>query len=179
MTGMALVRYHKRAPWMQALGDAGFWLMPAASITAAILLSLIYVPQAPTVAIHWPALVILYWACYRPRWQPAGLVFIFALLCDAMSGNPLLGITALIAVLITTLLRKQNHLLLALPFWGVWMIVSVLMVSWRGTEAFVQGALLGTWPTSLMWLGSAGVSALAFPLVAMVLSPLRRAAFRF
>jgi rod shape-determining protein MreD len=177
---MTIVRYRpKNTAWWQVLGDAGFWLMPIISMTGALLLSLIYIPGLPTLIIHWPALVMIYWACYRPQWQPTGLVFAFALLCDLLSGTPLIGITALIAVFITTVLRSQNNLFLALPFWMDWVIVSVCIFVWRGFEALAQGLLLGTWPGATMWFTSAFVSALAFPLVAIVLSPLRRAAFRF
>ncbi len=177
---MSIVRYRpKSTAWWQVLGDAGFWLMPIASITAALLLSLIYIPGMPPLVIHWPALVMIYWACYRPEWQPTGLVFIFALLCDLLSGTPLIGITALIAVFMTTILRSQNNLFLALPFWMDWIIVSICIFVWRGFEALAQGLFIGTWPHAAMWFTSAFVSALAFPLVAIILSPLRRAAFRF
>ena len=177
---MGLVRFRaKQYTFWESFGAAGFWLMPIASMTAALLISLIYIPRLSAVAVHWPALVMMYWAMYRPAWQPTGLVFIFALMCDLLSGTNLIGITALIAVLMTTVLRSQNQLFLALPFWVDWAIVAICIFIWRGLEALAQGTLLGTWPSAAMWLGSGLLSALAFPLVAFLLSPLRRAAFRF
>lgn len=177
---MGLVRYRaKQITFWQGFGAAGFWLMPIASVTAALLISLVDIPRMPALSIHWPALAILYWACYRPEWQPAGLVFFFGLLCDLLSGSPLIGITPLIAIFITTLLRYQNHLILALPFWAVWLIVGICLLLWRGTEAVLYGALLDNWPAAVLWLGSVLLSTLAFPVVAFFLAPLRRAAFRF
>lgn len=177
---MGLVRYRaKQFTFWQTFGSAGFWIMPIASLTAALLISLIYIPRMPALSIHWPALVILYWASYRPEWQPTGLVFIFGLFCDLLSGSPLIGVTPLIAVLLTTILRSQNHIILALPFWAVWTITAFGLFFWRGCEALIQGMVMGSWPSAAIWMGSVLLSTLAFPLVALLLTPLRRAAFRF
>ncbi|HCM83763.1 MAG TPA: rod shape-determining protein MreD [Alphaproteobacteria bacterium] len=169
---------HKPSPWLYTAGEIGFFLIAGASILAAILISLIYIPALPPGAIHWPALVILYWACYQPRWQPLLLIFIMGILCDLLSGASLIGITSFIGVLLATLLRSQNHLLLALPFWAVWLIVSGFLFLWRGIEAMAFGLALGIWPPATMWLGSVLLSAICFPLVAVLLAPLRRAEFR-
>lgn len=169
----------KHTGWISAAGEIGFILVASLSVWAAILLSLLYIPGIPTGAIHWPALVILYWACYQPRWLPLIMVFIMGVLCDLLSGTELIGLTAFIAILLSILLRSQNALILSLPFWMVWLIVAGLMFCWRMFEIMAQGLMIGVWPSPMTWLVSVLLSALAFPLVAILLAPLRRAEFRF
>lgn len=170
---------HHKSHWMTAAGEIGFFLIVGASVLAAILISMIYIPALPPASVHWPALVILYWAAYQPRWQPLLLVFIMGILCDLLSGSSLIGITSFIGVLFATILRSQNHLILALPFWAVWMIITGLLLSWRAIELLAYGTIMGIWPPIAMWAGSALISAICFPIVALALAPLRRAEFRF
>lgn len=169
---------HKSSPWLYTASEIGFFLIVAVSILAAILISMIYIPGLPAGAIHWPALVILYWAAYQPRWQPLLLIFIMGMICDLLSGSPLIGMTSFIGVLFAALLRSQNHLILALPFWAVWLIVSGFMLCWRALEALAYGLFLSILPAPTVWLGSALVSIICFPLLALILAPLRRAEFR-
>ncbi len=170
--------HHKPAPWLYTAGEIGFFLIVAVSILAGILLSLVYIPGAPSATIHWPALIILYWACYQPRWQPLWLVFIMGILCDLLSGTSLIGITSFTGVLFAAILRSQNHLVLALPFSIAWLVIAAFMFFWRILEVLAHGWITGIWLPPVMWLGSVLLSALCFPLVAMILAPLRRAEFR-
>lgn len=140
------------------------------------LLNVTYISGFPGISIHWLALVVLYWASYRPEWQPTLLVFIAGLIYDFMSGTHLVGITPLIAVSMHVLLRNQSHLILAFPFWAVWLITAAMIAIWRGVEALADGLLLGLWPSFGVWFGSAVITALAFPLVAVCMAPLRRIA---
>ena len=154
----------------------GFWIIPAATMFVAILLNVTYVSGFSGLPIHWLALVILYWASYRPEWQPTLLVFIAGLLYDCVSGNDLIGVTSLIGMSLHLLLRSQSHLILVLPFWAAWMVIGGMMVLWRGTEALTSGLFLGHWPSLDIWLGSAVLTLLAFPIVAIAMTPLRRIA---
>jgi rod shape-determining protein MreD len=176
---MALGSSHSSAPWLHAFGAIGFSFIAAASVFFAILISLIHLPGVPSGAIHWPALVILYWACYRPRWQPIWMVLILGVLCDLLSGSPLIGITAFIGIILVTLLRYQNHLILSLPFWILWGVLAMLIFIWRLLEFLAYGAWLGIWLPASVWLLSVVLSAFAFPVIALLLAPLRRAEFRF
>lgn len=169
----------KHTGWISAAGEIGFILLATASVLAAILLSLVYIPGVPVGAIHWPALVILYWSCYQPRWLPLLVIFGLGVLCDLLTGTELIGITAFTGISLSVLLRSQHALILALPFWTVWLIISGIIFFWRFTEVVAQGLIMGIWPSLLIWLISVVLSSLAFPLVAILLAPLRRAEFRF
>ena len=152
----------------------GFWIIPAAAMFIAILLNVTYITGFPGVSIHWLILVIFYWATYRPEWQPTLLVFIASLIYDFISGNPLLGVTPFLGVSAHLILRRQTHLLRAIPFWGVWLVTAGMVFIWRTLEAALNGVLLGQWPSLGAWLGSTFITALAFPIVAMCMAPLNR-----
>jgi rod shape-determining protein MreD len=171
---------HRRTSdsFWRSLGDAGFWLVVMLCHFLAITLSLVYIPGLGGAPIHWLALTILYWACYRPEWQPLPLLFVIGLASDLLTGSGLVGLTSFIAVALSVLLLKQKSLLLALPFWALWAVVGLLLLLWRGFEALAQGLVLGLWPPLSVWLLSAVLTALVFPVVAILLAPLRRAAFQ-
>lgn len=152
----------------------GFWIVPAATMLAATLINVTYISGFPGISIHWFMLVILYWASYRPEWQPAVLVFLAGLLYDLVCGAHLVGITPFLAMVAHLLLRSQSHLILAMPFWAVWLVIASIVIAWRGAEALAYGVMLDIWPGAYVWLGSATITALAFPIAALALTPLRR-----
>lgn len=147
-------------------------LLPA-SVVAALLLSLMPLPEAmQPLRPHWVALVLIYWNLEGGRLRAMGSGFVLGLLLDLVTGT-LLGQHALGLVILCYLLERFHARIRFFPPWQQAAVVLALLFNDRIVHLWVVGLAGEGWPHWLWWL-SPLVSVAIWPWLFLLLDWLRR-----
>ncbi len=120
-----------------------------------------FAPVAP----DWLLMIVFYWSIYRPELLPAPVIFLLALLSDAIGGGPP-GMSAILLLLVRLACLSQRR-----AFVG-----KSLLVTWFGFAAVALGAAVLSWPLASLYyetlidphalLARAALTVVLFPLLA-------------
>lgn len=135
------------------------------------LLSVVTVPFLPVGAFKIPFFLIAmyYWAVYRPRLILPWLAFLCGFLIDVLANFPL-GLNALLYIAVHALIVGQRRLLITQNFFIVWAGFALVILLVLGVQWGFMGFLAGRYVSIYALLLDAGISILAYPFVAMILS---------
>lgn len=154
---------------------AGDGLLLSVSLAAALLLSLMPLPEAvQPMRPHWVALVLVYWNLEGGRLRALGSAFALGLVLDVATGT-LLGQHALGLVILCYLLERFHARIRFFPPWQQAAVVLALLVNDRIVHLWVVGLAGEGWPHWSWWL-SPLVSVVFWPWLFLLLDRLRRRA---
>lgn len=154
---------------------AGDGLLLSISLAAALLLSLMPLPEAvQPMRPHWVALVLIYWNLEGGRLRALGSAFALGLVLDVATGT-LLGQHALGLVILCYLLERFHARIRFFPPWQQAAVVLALLVNDRIVHLWVVGLAGEGWPHWSWWL-SPLVSVVFWPWLFLLLDRLRRRA---
>ncbi|WP_203594624.1 rod shape-determining protein MreD [Wenzhouxiangella limi] len=154
---------------------AGDGLLLSVSLAAALLLSLMPLPEAvQPMRPHWVALVLIYWNLEGGRLRALGSAFALGLVLDVATGT-LLGQHALGLVILCYLLERFHARIRFFPPWQQAAVVLALLVNDRIVHLWVVGLAGEGWPHWSWWL-SPLVSVVFWPWLFLLLDRLRRRA---
>lgn len=111
-------------------------VVPSASTFAAIVLDVLPMPPdgLHAIAPSLPIIAVFYWTLHRPDLMPALAVFLFGLVQDSLSGQPL-GVGACMLLFVHAAVQTQRRFLIGKPFG----------ITWLGFAVVTSGALLLGW----------------------------------
>ena len=150
-------------------------IAPLATVTAAILLDLLWIPVPGfnAVAPAFPVMAVYCWAVWRPQYLPYSGVFVAGLLEDLIRGTPL-GTGALALLAVQGFVWAQQRLLRTRSFEVLWLGFAVTALiaaaaTW-GAIAFAYRTVLSPWPGGMQYL----LTVAAFPALAFLLMRIER-----
>ncbi len=128
-----------------------------------------FAPVTPTFAV----MAIYYWSIYRPEKLPYAATFFLGLLHDLLTGTPL-GLSALIYLVLQSILRSQRTFFHGKPFLVVWWGFSLVMpvfalVSWIVASLYFNAPL-----PPLPFVIQAVLTMLLYPLFGLLFMALHR-----
>lgn len=148
---------------------------PLATVVAAILLDLLWIPVPGfnAVAPAFPVMAVYCWAVWRPQYLPYSGVFVAGLLEDLIRGTPL-GTGALALLAVQGFVWAQQRLLRTRSFEVLWLGFAVTALiaaaaTW-GAIAFAYRTMLPPWPGGMQYL----LTVAAFPALAFLLMRIER-----
>lgn len=146
--------------------------VPAGTIILSLLLMTLPLPLAWGVMPHFALLFLLIWASIQPRLIPAWAAFLLGLLADFLFGLPM-GVWAVLfpaAVIAVRLAetRVEGHNLVVDWAFAALLLVAAQIIGWQ-----VMG-FLGRAPAFWPMLAQAGITILAYPLVASIAARIQR-----
>lgn len=106
------------------------WRDGAPSVTLLVLILLSVLPTGMVAHLHVvPLLAIMgvyFWSIYRPEALPASLLFAFGFINDLVTGEPLLGLSALLFLAVWWGVSRQNNFFRAQNFITLWLGFAVI-----------------------------------------------------
>ncbi|MES2728525.1 MAG: rod shape-determining protein MreD [Pseudomonadota bacterium] len=145
-------------------------------LTICFLADMIYVPGWSNMLLRpsFTFICIFYWALYRPRLIPFGLVFVMGIIFDAVAGT-LLGLHALIWMGCLLVLRSQRRFLMGQSFMVVWVTYALcaLIAGLMGGRVSFAELFMMRGDTLQAW-GGFMVGLFFFPPVALILHFIHR-----
>ena len=134
------------------MSDAGGWFAPVVSLTLALVLAVLPLPQiADSFRPDWVAMVMLYWSLVAP--QRVGLLtaLVVGLILDTLTGARL-GQHPLALLTIVYLLQRFHFQIRAFPASQVMLIVVVLLGLYEFILFWIDGVAGRTVPMIDRWL---------------------------
>lgn len=127
-------------------------LMPALTTLAAILLTIMPMPDALAAwRPYWVALVMIYWHLETGNLRSLGTAFAIGIVLDLTTGT-LLGQHALGLVIINFLVGRFRNRLRFFPPWQQALAVGALLINERVVQLWIIGLLERGWPDWSWWL---------------------------
>lgn len=145
-------------------------LIPQFVLFVFLLLHLIVlpVPHADVMKPQFLLMGIYYWAIYRPTAVSTPFCFLLGFVTDILTGA-IPGLHALLFVILQWIIRDQRRFLMGQPYVALWAVFGVVAFA----AAFMQWALMSlsamAWIPVMPVLINSVVSALAFPVVTILL----------
>ena len=156
-------------PWAGALGLLRF-SSAYAMMVLLLVLNITTIPGMLSGMVKIASLLmgVYYWSIYRPTLLPAWLIFIAAIILDALTMMPI-GLSALILIGTQKFIVRQRRYLMGQSFMILWIGFAMLYAASLAMTAGVY-MMMGT-PIVITqaWLLSAAVTILGFPLITWLL----------
>lgn len=148
---------------------------PAATVIAAVLLDLLWIPVPGfnAVAPAFAVMAVYCWAVWRPEYLPYTGVFAAGILEDLIRGTPL-GTGALALLAVQGFVWAQQRLLRSRSFDVMWLgfAMSALLaagITWAAV-AFAYRTVISPWPGAMQY----ALTVAAFPALALLLMRVER-----
>lgn len=115
----------------------------------------------------WVVLVLLYWVLVMPQCVNVGFAWVIGILLDIVYNVPI-GENAVGLVLLAYIVVKFRQKIMLLGFWKMSIVIFSLIMLHQLLR-FLMQAYLGDYFNALSILGSATISALVWPFLALLL----------
>ena len=117
-------------------------VVPSASTLAVIVLNVLPIPMdgLHAVAPSLPIIAVFYWTLYRPDLMPPLAVFLFGLVQDSLSGQPL-GVAAFMLLFVHAVVQMQRRFFIVKSFGIIWLgfavvTIGALLLGWLLTAVY-------------------------------------------
>lgn len=131
-------------------------------------------PFAGQIKPYFLLMPVYFWSIYRPAVMPPVLILIIGVLFDLVSGQPYIGLSAFILLLVQWIIKDQRLFLMAQPFIVIWLGFSLTCLAAAVLEWAIFSLLSFKIVHVLPAFAEAGISILVFPALAWVMSMLNR-----
>jgi rod shape-determining protein MreD len=150
-------------------------LTPFAFTLILVLASVVpwHIPHFAPVTPRFAAMGIYYWSIYRPDKLPYAATFSLGLLHDLLTGGPL-GLSALVYLLMQSVLSSQRTFFHGKPFLVVWWGFSLVMPVLSLASWVIASLYFNAFLPPLPFVIQAVLTILLYPLFGLALSALHR-----
>lgn len=131
-----------------------------------------YLPFAGQIKPYLLLMPVYFWSIYRPVMMPPVLIVVIGVAFDLISGQPYLGVTAFIMLVVQWIIRDQRLFLMAQPFVMIWLGFAFTCLCAALAEWAIFCLLSFKVVTILPVFAEAGLSILTFPAIAWLLGML-------
>lgn len=131
-------------------------------------------PFAGQIKPYFLLMPVYYWSIYRPNIVPPVLIMVVGVLFDFVSGQPYIGLSAFILLLVQWIIKDQRLFLMAQPFIVIWLGFALTCFAAAILEWLLFSVLSFKIVAILPAMAEAGISILIFPALAWIMSMLAR-----
>ena len=132
-----------------------------------------HIPHFAPVTPLFAVMAIYYWSIYRPDKLPYAATFALGLLHDLLTDSPL-GLSALVYLLLQSIISSQRTFFHGKPFLVVWWGFSLVMPVFALVSWIIASLYFNTLLPPLPFVIQAVLSMLLYPLFALLLIALHR-----